>query len=315
MNTLPQELDRYLTIRCSLGYDLRTSARVLRRFVAFAEKEDADHITTELFLRWQDAFGHAHRETWAARLGMVRLFAKWLHGIDSRNEVPPQALIPARYRRSRPYIYSREEIRRIIHGAAELPSIYGLRGLTCATLFGLIAVTGMRVSEAISLDVRDVDLKSGVLTIRRGKLGKARLLPLSNSAKAHLAAYAKEGHRLQGGHPEAFFRSERGGRLTDCCARYNFAVVCKGIGLRPVQKFHRHGRGPRIHDLRHTFAVHTLLNWYRTGRDAAREMIKLTTYLGHTNPVHTYWYIEAVPELLELASRRASASLSREVRV
>jgi integrase/recombinase XerD len=314
MSTLSRELDRYLTIRRCLGYDLDTAERILRRFIAFAEQQGADHISTNLFLRWQNAFGRANRQTWSRRLGIVRLFAQWLHGIDLGHEVPPQALIPGRYRRARPYIYSDEEIRRIIDAAAELPSINGIRALTYSTLFGLIAVTGLRISEALSLDVGDVDLEAGVITLRRGKLGKARLLPLSGSTTARLTAYSKERDRLLGARPESFFVSERGGRPTDCGTRYNFAAICQNIGLRRAEKFHRHGRGPRIHDLRHTFAVRTLIDWYRTGKEPAREMIKLTTYLGHADPAHTYWYIEAVPELLELASRRAEASLAREVR-
>jgi len=315
MNTLSTELDRYLTIRRSLGYDLRTSERVLRRFVGFAEQERAEHITTDLFLRWQKVFGHAHRGTWAARLGIVRLFAQWLHGIDARHEVPPQSLIPNQNRRPRPYIYSHEEIRRLILAAAELPSVNGIRRLTYAALFGLIAVTGLRIGEAIALDVSDVDLESGVLTIRRGKLGKERLVPITESTQTCLAAYAKERDRLLGRQPESFFVSDHGDRPTDCIVRYNFAVVCQGIGLRPAQQFNRHGRGPRIHDLRHTFAVRTMLNWYRTGKDVGREMIQLTTYLGHADPANTYWYIEAIPELLELASERSNASLQKEARI
>lgn len=315
MNNLSQELDRYLTLRRSLGYDLRTSERVLRKFVAFAAQENAEHLTTQLFQRWQPAFGHAHRATWAARLGMVRLFAQWLHGLDARHEVPPQALIPYRYRRARPYIYSAEEIRSLIAAAAELPSANGLRRLTYAALFGLIAVTGLRISEAIALDVSDVNLEIGVLTVRRGKLGKVRLLPVSESAQAQLARYAQERDRLLGTRPTSFFVSDQGQRPTDCAVRYNFAVVCQHLGLRPTQRFHRQGRGPRIHDLRHTFAVQTLLHWYRTGKDPAQEMIQLTTYLGHASPASTYWYIEAVPELMELAAQRSSAALDQEVRV
>lgn len=309
MSTLSRELDRYLTIRRSLGYDLGTTERVLRKFIAFAEQEDAEYISTALFLRWQEAFGSANQQTWAGRLGIVRLLAQWLHCIDPRHEVPPQGLIPIRYRRARPYIYSNEEIRRIVEVAAELPSTYGLRALTSSTLFGLIAVTGLRINEALSLDVADVDLEAGLLTVRRGKLGKARLLPVSDSTTLRLVAYARERDRLLGAPPEAFFVLEHGERLTDCGARYNFAVVCQSIGLRPAGKFYRHGRGPRIHDLRHTFAVQTLLNWYRTGKDPAREMIKLTTYLGHASPAHTYWYIEAVPELLDLASQLVAGEI------
>jgi integrase/recombinase XerD len=173
-------------------------------------------------------------------------------------------------------------------------------------------LTGLRISEAISLDDADVDMGTGVLTVRHGKGGKARLLPLSESTTAQLAAYARKRDRLVGAASQPFFVSDHGERLTDCSTQYNFVSVCQTIGLRSAEKFHRHGRGPRIHDLRHTFAVRTLVEWYRAGNDPSREMIKLTTYLGHANPKHTYWYIEAVPELLELASRRAETSIARE---
>src|SRR5271165_6907449 len=146
MSTLVDELDRYLTIRRNLGYTLGTDERILRRFIAFAEQECAERISTDLFLHWQEAFGHANRQTWSRRLGIVRLFAQWLHGIDQRHEVPPQTLIPSRYRRARPYIYSDDEIRRIVEAASELPSINGIRALTFPILFGLIAVTGLRIS-------------------------------------------------------------------------------------------------------------------------------------------------------------------------
>lgn len=312
MSSLSGELDRYLTVRRSLGYDLGTAARVLRKFVAFAEQQSADHVSTNLFLKWQETFGHAGRQTWAARLGMVRLFAQWLNGLDAAHEVPPLGLIPARYRRSRPYIYSGEEIRSIVAAAAELPSTNGLRALSYSTLFGLIAVTGLRISEAIALDDGDVDFEAGALTIRRGKLGKARMVPVESSTLEHLAAYVRERDRLLGSKPQSFFVTDRGTRPDDCITRYNFAVVCQQIGLRTQQRYQRHGRGPRIHDLRHTFAARTMVGWYRAGKDPAQEMIKLSTYLGHSNPAHTYWYIEAVPELLELAAQRVPVASAGE---
>ena len=191
MNSWSQELERYLTIRRSLGYDLRTDERILRRLLACADQEGATHLSTALFLRWQAACGHATRPTWARRLGIIRRFAQWLHGLDPQHEVPPPTLIPSGYRRARPSIYSDDDIRRIVETAAALPSLNGLRALTCSTLFGLLAVTGLRISEALSLNAADVDLEAGVLTLRRGKLGKARLLPLSDSTTARLAAYAR----------------------------------------------------------------------------------------------------------------------------
>jgi integrase/recombinase XerD len=314
MSCLRQELDCYLTIRRSLGYDLGTTARVLRRFIAFAESQGAEHVSTALFLTWQERFGRASRQTWAARLGMVRLFAQWLHGLDPAHEVPPRGLIPHRARRSRPYIYSTGEIVNIVAATAELPSVSGLRGLTYSTLFGLIATTGLRISEALALDTGDVDVEIGVLTIQRGKLGKARLVPIDSSVAQHLRAYADERDRLLGFAPQSFFATARGTRPDDCGARYNFALVCQRLGLRSPQRFARHGCGPRIHDLRHSFAARTIIGWYRSGQDPAHEMIKLTTYLGHTKPEHTYWYIEAVPELLELAAQRITGASDIEAR-
>jgi integrase/recombinase XerD len=164
--------------------------------------------------------------------------------------VPPKELIPSRYRRARPYIYSEREIVRIVEEGARLPSPNGIRALTFATLFGLIAVTGLRVSEAIALDDNDADLENGILTVRRGKSG-SRIVPISQSTTDQLAAYAKERDRLLGRAPTSFFISDTGKRPDDCSARYNFATVCQLIGLRPTQKFNKHGRGPRIHDLRH----------------------------------------------------------------
>ncbi|MBY0332176.1 MAG: tyrosine-type recombinase/integrase [Acetobacteraceae bacterium] len=308
MSPLGEELDRYLAVRRGLGFDLDTSARILRRFVAFAEEAGAAHVSTALFLRWQEGFGRAGRQTWAARLGIVRRFAEWLHGLDQAHEVPPAGLIPSRARRRRPHIYAAGDVARIVAAAVELPSPYGLRGLTHATLIGLIAATGLRVSEALALDAGDVDLAAGVLTVRQGKFGKARLVPLHPSATERLRAYAAERDRLLGRPAQPFFVGEHGRRVSDCSARYNFALVCQQLGLRPPQRERRHGRGPRIHDLRHTFAARVIVGWYRTGQDAAREMIRLTSYLGHARPEHTYWYIEAVPELLALAAARVEGT-------
>jgi integrase/recombinase XerD len=311
MTPLTARLKQYIAVRRRLGYDLSFTERVLRRFAEFADREHADHITIDLFLRWKQHYGSANNHTWTTRLSMVRVFAGWLQGFDPRTEVPPPGLISNKPRRPRPYIYSDDQIAEIVMQAGQLPSSYGLRGWTCSTLFGLIAVTGLRVSEAIGLNDQDVDLNDAVLSIRRGKNGKCRFVPISPCAAERLSAYRGERNRLLGTGQVAFFLLENGERPSNCCARYSFALVCQRIGLRERQAFNKHGRGPRIHDLRHTFAVRTIMDWYRRGLDPDREMFKLSTFLGHTQPEHTYWYIEAVPELLQLACERAERNLSK----
>ena len=315
MTPLTTRLKHYIAIRRSLGFDLLFAERVLRKFAEFADREGADHITVDLFLRWKKHYGSANNLTWTTRLSMVRVFAGWLQGFDARSEVPPPGLITSKPRRTRPYIYTDEQIAEIVTEAGRLPSSYGLRAWTCSTLLGLIAVTGLRVNEALGLDDKDVDLNEAVLTIRQAKNRKSRFVPIAPCATERLGAYRAERNRILGAGRAAFFLLENGDRPTDCCARYNFAQVCQRIGLREPQPFNKHGRGPRIHDLRHTFAVRTIMDWYRRGLDPNREMLKLSTYLGHTHPDHTYWYIEAIPELLQLACERAERNLAqREVR-
>jgi integrase len=312
MNHFAGELKRYLEIRRSLGFGLATAARILRNFVLFADSNGAAHMSTDLFLQWRKAFGHANSQTWSARLGIIRHFAAWLNTIDQKHEIPPRGLVPGSSRRSPPYIYSDEQIKGLLKAADELRSLNGIRALTYSTLFGLISVTGLRINEAVALNDNDVDFIGGIVTVRQGKFGKERILPVSESTVDLLRAYASERNRLLGHASKPFFVSDHGIRVTDCAARYNFACVSRSAGLRPFTRFGKHGRGPRIHDLRHTFAVRTMLTWYQLGLDPGREMIKLTTYLGHSGPKYTYWYIEAVPELLQLASERATRSIEKD---
>jgi integrase len=305
MNMLREACEQYLQLRRELGYQLRGAAPLLRGFVAFAKQEGAVHITTDLALRWAQLPAGAQPATWAGRLRVVRRFAVWLSASDPHTQVPPAGLLPGRYRRKRPYIYTDTEIERLIAAAGRIASAAGLKGRTLSTIFGLLAVTGLRVSEALALDREDVDLEHGVLRVRRTKFGKSRLVAVQESTCQALADYARQRDRVvRQPVTAAFFLSETGGRLREATARYNFAKVSREIGLRAATKNYRHGRGPRLHDLRHRFAVRTLLGWYRAGVDVEREMPKLTTYLGHVHVNVTYWYIEAVPELLELAARR-----------
>ena len=305
MSDLREAMERYLALRRSLGFQLNEVGANLRNFVSFAEDQDTSHITVELILRWVKERGRARPSTQAERVARVRRFALWLSAFDPLTEVPPENLLPAKYHRQPPYIYTDEEVERIIDASAELPSPHGLRGPTYSTFFGLIAVTGMRMSETVALDRQDVDLDQGVLTIRRAKFGKMRIVPVHSSTRAAMREYSDRRDRL---HPKpvspGFFLSDHGPRITNWSAAYNFAMVSQQIGLRPATCGHRHGRGPRVHDLRHRFAVRTLIHWYRAGLDVEREIPKLATYLGHVHVNDTYWYLEAVPELLQLATDR-----------
>jgi integrase/recombinase XerD len=252
MITLSQRLNDYLAVRCSLGSDVSYSFdQVLRRFTAFADAEGDDHITVDLLLRWKDAFGEANNNTWCRRLSHVRAFAQWLQAHDARTEIPPSGLISGKWRRPRPYIYSDGEVAKIIACAARLPSPNHLRGASCSTLFGLIAVTGLRINEALRLDDIDVDLNEGVITVKRGKNGKARFVPISPSTMDRLRAYRARRNRLLGTTIGPFFRMDDGQRLTAASARYNFSRVSQKMRLRETQRRCKHGRGPRIHDLRH----------------------------------------------------------------
>jgi len=305
MSTLRAALKDYLDTRRGLGFELRTPAYNLDKFVSFLEQEGAAYVTTDLALRWATHPRNAAPAYKATRLAHVRRFAAWRKATDPRTEVPPHGLLPQRTRRKTPFIYSDEQVRAVLAAARALPSSKGLRGLTYATLFGLIAVTGMRISEAVALDRGDVDLDEGIVTIRRTKFGKTRMVPLHASTGYALRKYGAARDRLfRAATTPAFFLSERGRRVTTWSTRYNFAWASRHAGLRGPIEGDRHGHGPRIHDLRHGFAVKTLVAWYRAGLDAEREMPKLSAYLGHVHVADTYWYIEAVPELLRLATER-----------
>jgi len=305
VSALREAMQQYLSLRRSLGFELINVGSILESFVAFAEREEAPHVTTDLALRWVKLSTAKEPATLADRFNIVRRFAIWRSATDMHTEVPPKNLMPYRYYRKPPYIYSDKEIERLVGTARNLPSPKGLRGPTYATLFGLIAATGIRISEAVSLDRQDVDLEESVLSIRESKFRKSRLVPVHVTTRDALSDYAEYRDRvlprLQG---VAFFVSERGTRVTHWAARNNFAVVSRQIGIRKKINGKRIGCGPRLHDMRHRFAAQTLVDWYRAGIDVEREIHKLSTYLGHVHVNDTYWYLEAVPELLELATQK-----------
>jgi integrase/recombinase XerD len=301
MICLRKAVENYLTMRRSLGFKLHHMGSNLLHFVSFMEQQGASIITAELALRWAQQPQDVQPAYWAARLSFVRSFARHWSAFDPRTEIPPTGLLPYRVRRATPYIYSNGDIRRILEAARNLPPSTGLRPWTYYSLFGLMAVTGMRISEAIRLDRTDVDLKEGLLTVRLTKFSKSRLIPLHPSTVKKLKLYLHRRDQLYPQPPTArFFLSNQGTPLTDCTVRRTFVKLTRQIGLRKIGE----SFGPRIHDLRHRFAVTTLLHWYRTGVDVEQRLPVLSTYLGHAHVTDTYWYLSAIPELLALTKNR-----------
>jgi integrase len=292
-------LERYLTMRKGLGYKYERQTRQLADFVVFMEKHKATTITTKLAMEWATMTPDRHA-SWAIRLSDVRGFARHVASFDLRTEVPPVHILPG-YKRAKPYVYSDAEIDALLTAALALPPEDGLNRWTYYTLFGLIAVTGMRLGEAMGLERDDVDLDAGVLTVRLTKFGKSRLVPLHLTTCAALRGYAarRDAHLGPRCGP-TFFVNKHGGRLLAESVHHVFWRLSREIGLR----LHGDRTGPRVHDFRHRFAIKTLLDWYRAGKDVEQQLPVLSTYLGHSRVRDTYWYLSAFPGLMQEAARR-----------
>ena len=309
MSEMRKSLNEYLAVRRALGFKLEKEGRLLQNFVEFLQRQEASFITRDLAVRWAMDSPHGQPAWWASRLDAVRGFANYRAGADPRTEIPLPGLLPHRYRRKSPYVYSDCEISKLIGAAQQLRSRRGLRATTFSTLFGLLAVAGLRISECLNLDRSDVDLAEGILQVRQSKFGKSRLVPLHPSSRAAVKHYAALRDRVFPRPKDTrFFVSERGTRLSGSYVHTIFLRLSRRIGLRSPTALH----GPRIHDLRHRFAIRTLERLYRTGADVERQLPALATYLGHVDVVSTYWYLTATPELLRLALRR-SERIRKEV--
>ncbi|MGC1210387.1 MAG: tyrosine-type recombinase/integrase [Micromonospora sp.] len=304
MNGLHERVEQYLAIRRSLGFKLEDHGRLLPQFVTYLDQCGAAALTVEAALAWAMTPQGVDRFRWRQRLSVIRGFASWLQPFEPATQVPPADLLAYRRTRPIPYLFTEADIDALLAALTSVLS-HPLRVATHRTLFGLLAVTGMREGEAIGLDRGDVDLAAGWLTIREAKFNKARRLPLHPSTVAVLRDYAAQRDRLcPRPSTSAFFISVRGRRLTGRRVRAVFTRLVDEAGLTP-----RGGsRRPRVHDLRHAFAVRTLLDWYRDGGDVAVRMPLLSAYLGHARPSSTYWYLQAVPELLALAGKRLEPS-------
>lgn len=302
------QVREYLAYRHRLGFRLRTAGDEL---VLFARHLDsACHngpLTTEACVRWALSAPRARREYAAWRLTALRGFARYLAATDPRHEVPTPGLLGRIYERTQPHIYSSAEIAALLDATRAVKPVDGLPPHTYCTFLGLLSATGLRCGEALGLRRQDVDLTVGRLTILRGKPGRERIVPLHESVVGELAAYAGRRDRAfpRGPKSDAFFLSRRGTALSYQRVTVTFRQLRRWLDwhARPL---------PRVHDLRHTFAVRTLLRWCAAGEDVDRKIRALTTYLGHANVTSTYWYFSAVPELMAITGRRFAAFAQRD---
>ena len=299
------KVDEYVRQRRALGWQLTVEARELARFAEYADNiGHQGPLTIELALRWARLADNRSRLYQARRLETVGTFARHLANFEPGTAIPPRGLLGPAHQRVRPYIYSDHEVIRLMEEASRLSFLDGFRALTYRTLIGLLASTGLRVCESLSLDRGDLDEASGILTVRDTKFHKSRLVPLHGSVTSALASFARERDRIIP-HPACprFLLSIRGRPLLNSVVHYTFAklrknVVFEGTGRLP----------PRIYDLRHTFATRRLLEWYRNDTDIGNAITRLSVYLGHVKPSDTYWYLTGTPELLSVAAGRFEGS-------
>ncbi len=300
---LRDALGDYLRMRRALGYRLVRPEKLLNQFLDHLDATGVTTVTTQAALDWSCLPIGGDINWWAYRLSAVRGFAAYLHTLDPSVQIPATDLLPWRARRASPYLYSAADIAALLTAAGSLST--PLRRATITTLIGLLAVTGMRVGEAIALDRADVDLHLGLLVVRHGKFNKSRELVLHSSTVAALRGYLVERDRL---HPAAagpaMFISTAGTRLLYCNVHWTFHRLVGQGGLMPRSASCR----PRIHDLRHSFAVQAMLDAYAAGQDGQVRLTLISTYLGHVDPAATYWYLSASPELLALAAQRLEHS-------
>jgi len=305
MTTLRQAMHEYVRMRRDLGFKLHEAGKELLDFVKFMEQHRASYITQALALVWAQQPSQAQPAYWARRLSSVRGFAKYRSATDPRTQIPAQGLLPFQPKRARPYLYSDAEIHRLLSAALKMPCRYErgkLRPWVYYCLFGLLSVSGLRLAEVRNLELQDVDLQAGVLTVRGAKFGKTRLVPLHRSTSHALAKYINRrnrhwGHRSVSSH---LFVSSSGHRLDGADIHRTFYALSRQIGLRGPSNSH----GPRLHDMRHRFATYTLVRWYRSNQDPERKLPILSAYLGHVHVEDTQWYLSGSPELMREAMHR-----------
>jgi integrase/recombinase XerD len=301
MKVIKEAIQDYLALRRGLGFKLKKHSRFLEDFALFLKQEGTQQITSRLALEWATQPKEIQQAEWAARLTVVRGFARYWSAIDPTTEIPPEGLLPYRPKRAKPYLYSDEQIQQLLETAKNMPAPHSLQPWTYHCLFGLLAVTGLRISEALNLLSTDVDWSEGILTIRASKFGKSRLIPLDGSSLKILSDYDVRRDALFADRKTPyFFCSRYASRLDEGQVRRVFYFVSRQVGIRGATD----SKGPRLHDFRHRFAVETLLRWHRTGEDVQRRLPILSTYLGHAHVTDTYWYVTGTPELMAAVGQR-----------
>ena len=302
---LREQLADYLALRRALGYRLARPEKLLGQFLDHLERVGESRITVQTALDWARLPANGGSNWWAYRLSAVRGFATYLHTLDPAHEVPAAELLPQRSLRASPYLYSDADIGALIAATASLRT--PLRRATFATLIGLLAVTGMRVGEAIALDRGDVDLTARRLVVRHGKFDRTRELALHPTTVDALRCYQRLRDRIAPATPtSAVFVSTAGTRLLYCNVHNAFHRLVRLAGLTPRSGSCR----PRIHDLRHSFAVRAMLDAYAADQDGQTRLTLLSTWLGHVHPGSTYWYLSASPELMAVAGQRLETHLA-----
>ena len=305
MKTIREAVQEYLELRRNLGFKLVDHEPRLLQFATFLEENGAAYITQKLALSWAQQPQNVQPTKWAQRLSAVRGFARYRQGADPRTEIPPTGLLRYGSMRTKPYLYSDEQIRALMEAARDMPHSRERQALlpwTYYCLFGLLSVSGMRVGEVRDLALLDVDLKARLLTVRAAKHHRTRLIPLHESTCSVLADYIdrRQRHWIGWSSSENLFVSSAGNPLCPSRVKQTFLKLSRQVGLRGPND----SRGPRLHDFRHTFAVRTLENWYRQGLDPDRMLPVLSAFLGHVSVSDTYWYLENSPGLMKEAIRR-----------
>jgi integrase len=292
----------FIALRRGLGYRSPSQERALRAFARYLDHQGHNGpIPLESSLDWATSTRSTDTCNPARRLTAVRGFLRHLSALDGATEVPPPGLLGSTGHRRPPHVYSDQEIAELPQAAAGLAPTGGLRPHCYATLFGLLACTGLRISEALSLTRDDIDLSGAMLTVRAGKRGRTRLVPLHPSALAPLRDYAAHRDRYPGG--DAFFRTDRSDRVSYNAAHSTFSVLRRQLCWTAAGRT----RTPRIHDLRHRMVVRRIQAWHDQNADVDAKIAVLATYLGHVEVRDVYWYLSAVPELMSIVSDRFEA--------